>query len=125
MVRASPPPHGSVTDCDLLIIGSGPAGITVASAMAGTACRVVLLESGGPRETPEKRDLLRGYVWPQGSHEPLENNRRRQFGGTSTAWGGRCIPFDQVTCGGQQCPSIRTRCFQGNFAEHRHQETAL
>nr|WP_246733800.1 GMC oxidoreductase [Rhizobium sp. 57MFTsu3.2] len=54
------------------------------------------MDSGGARETPEKRDLLRGFVFPQGSHEPIENNRRRQFGGTSNAWGGRCIPFDSI-----------------------------
>jgi choline dehydrogenase-like flavoprotein len=96
MVFASVPPHGSSLHCDILIVGSGPAGITVASAMVGTQTSVILLDSGGMRETQEKRDLLRGFVFPSGSHEPLENNRRRQFGGTSNAWGGRCIPFDPI-----------------------------
>lgn len=96
MAVAAVPPHGSVVDCDLLIIGSGPAGVTVATEMVGTPHKVILLDSGGARETPQARDLLRGYVWPHGSHEPLENNRRRQFGGTSTAWGGRCIPMDAI-----------------------------
>lgn len=90
------PPNQSSLSCDILVVGSGPAGITIAVTLAEMAFKVVLLDSGGMRETPEKRDMLRGFVFPQGSHEPLENNRRAQFGGTSTAWGGRCIPFDPI-----------------------------
>lgn len=96
MAHTAVPPHGSSLSCDILVVGSGPAGITIAVTLAEMAFKVVLLDSGGMRETPEKRDMLRGFVFPQGSHEPLENNRRAQFGGTSTAWGGRCIPFDPI-----------------------------
>jgi len=96
MRRVKVVPAGSALDCDVLIIGSGPAGLSVAMEMTGTTHRTILLDSGGQRETAQSRDLLRGFVWPEGSHEPLETNRRRQFGGSSTAWGGRCIPMDPI-----------------------------
>ena len=83
-------------DADVCIVGSGPAAITVALQLAGTNAKVVLLAGGSARETPSNRDLYRGLVAEDSSHEPLEENRRRQFGGTSAAWGGRCIPFDPI-----------------------------
>lgn len=89
-------PAGSEISCDICIIGSGPAGITLARELMGTTLRTILLESGGRKETEQSRDLSRGYVQPPGSHEPLEEGRRRQFGGTSEAWGGRCVPLDEI-----------------------------
>lgn len=93
---ASGVPDGSVLECDTCIVGGGPAGITVALALAESSEKVLLIESGQWKEDPQARDLLRGHVWPEGSHEELGENRRRQFGGSSVAWGGRCIPFDPI-----------------------------
>ena len=59
MTRTGLPPHGSVTECDVLIIGSGPAGMTIASALAGTARRVLLLESGGTVEQAVPRTVVK------------------------------------------------------------------
>ena len=87
---------GTVLDCDVCVIGGGPAGIAIGHELAGSSKSVILLESGGWKETPESQDSLRGFVWPSESHEPLEENRRRQFGGSSVAWGGRCVPLNQV-----------------------------
>lgn len=89
-------PTGSEISCDVCIVGSGPAGITLSREFMGTTLRTILLESGGRQETEQSRDLLRGYVQPPGSHEPIEEGRRRQFGGTSEAWGGRCVPLDEI-----------------------------
>ncbi len=47
-------------------------------------------------QTPANRDLYRGVVKTEGSHEPLEDTRRRQFGGGSAVWAGRCVPFDAI-----------------------------
>lgn len=96
MPRLKTVPAGTILACDVLIVGSGPAGITIAMGVAGSSLRTILLESGGERETTQSQDLLRGFVHPVGSHEPLEANRRRVFGGASTAWGGRCIAFDPI-----------------------------
>lgn len=63
---------------------------------AGSNCRVVLAEGGGTKETEEARSLYRGIVANGSSHEPLEEGRRRQWGGTTAAWGGTCLPFDEI-----------------------------
>jgi choline dehydrogenase-like flavoprotein len=89
-------PRGKTLTCDVCIIGGGPAGITIAKELAGTATRVIQLEAGGRKETAQGRDLYRGFAEPKNSHEPLEENRRRNWGGATSAWGGRCIPFDAV-----------------------------
>ena len=89
-------PAGRELECDLCIIGGGPAGITIAKELAGTSTRVILIESGDRKETAQARDLYRGFAEPKDSHEPLEENRRRQLGGATSAWGGRCIPFDAI-----------------------------
>jgi choline dehydrogenase-like flavoprotein len=89
-------PDGSALECDLCIIGGGPAGISIARALRDTALRIVLLESGGTHETPAEFDLNRGFPSAPGQHEPLEENRRRVWGGSTVAWGGRAVPFDPI-----------------------------
>jgi choline dehydrogenase-like flavoprotein len=83
-------------DADLCIIGGGPAGITLALELANSGKQVVLLVGGARRETATNRDLYRGFSDPPGSHEPLEENRPRVWGGGTTVWGSRCVPFDPV-----------------------------
>ncbi|QCR22819.1 FAD-dependent oxidoreductase [Pontibacter sp. SGAir0037] len=83
-------------EADVCIIGGGPAGISVALELQPTNKKIILLAGGTERETVANQDLNKGYVTPKGSHEPLEENRRRAFGGASTVWGGRCIPFDPI-----------------------------
>ena len=80
---------------EVCIVGGGPAGITIAMRLMEGGRRVILLGSGGQRETPYARDLNRGRAPVQG-HEPLEESRRRQWGGASAVWGGRCIPLDDI-----------------------------
>lgn len=87
---------GQKLDADICIIGSGPAAISMALSLDGSPLSVILLTGGSLTETVANQDLYRGDVFPVGSHEPLEENRRRQFGGTSSAWGGRCIPFEPI-----------------------------
>lgn len=87
---------GQTLTTDICIIGSGPAAISLALSLDGSPHQVLMLTGGGWTETVASQDLYRGSVWPAGSHEPLEENRRRQFGGTSAAWGGRCIPFEPL-----------------------------
>ncbi len=83
-------------EADFCIIGGGPAAITIALLLKNTGKKIIILAGGDWSETAFNQDLHRGMVDPAGSHEPLEENRRRQFGGASTAWGGRCIPFEPI-----------------------------
>ncbi|GAB4024901.1 GMC oxidoreductase [Spirosoma koreense] len=87
---------GQVLTTDICIIGSGPAAISTALSLASAQRNVIVVSGGNWSETVPNQDLNRGVVPQPGAHEPLEENRRRQFGGTSAAWGGRCIPFDPL-----------------------------
>lgn len=88
--------HRKTLESDVCIVGGGAAGISIAVELAKTSLRVILLEAGGRREDAEARELYRGYSYEEKSHEPLTENRRRQWGGTTGVWGGRCVPFDSI-----------------------------
>ncbi|MVM35510.1 hypothetical protein GO755_36150 [Spirosoma sp. HMF4905] len=87
---------GQTLTADICIIGSGPAAISMALSLDSLRRTIIIVAGGAWSETVDNQDLNRGVVATPGSHEPLEENRRRQFGGTSAAWGGRCIPFDPI-----------------------------
>ncbi len=88
---------GKVLKADICICGGGPAAITIALELLPTTASVVVLVGGGAsRESASDQDLNRGVIAGNGSHEGLEENRRRVFGGATTVWGGRCVPFDPI-----------------------------
>lgn len=78
---------------DVCIVGTGPAGAVVASALAQRGLAVVVLESGRARPT-EKGDLLRA-VESAGIHVK-ERSRERVLGGASTTWAGLSSPLDPI-----------------------------
>lgn len=88
--------HGQVIQADICLIGGGPAAISIALQLSKLPINVVMITGGGWSETSANQDLYRGVVSPTEPHEPLEENRRRQFGGASAVWGGRCIPFEPI-----------------------------
>jgi choline dehydrogenase-like flavoprotein len=82
--------------CDICIIGTGPAGATIARELSNTPLRVTILESGGT-ERQEETDALNeieSVGWPRVMDQWLVRNRI--VGGTSNSWGGRCAPFDEI-----------------------------
>ena len=81
---------------DVCIVGSGAAGITLALELSRAGVATVILAGGAERERPTDRDLYRGVIDPGYPHEPLEENRRRAFGGSTIAWGGRCVPMEEI-----------------------------
>lgn len=89
-------PRGACLSADFCIVGGGPVAIALALRLARTGKEILILPGGGWKELEQDRDRYRGQVEPTGSHEPLEENRRRVWGGTGTVWGGRCVPFDSI-----------------------------
>lgn len=89
-------PAGTRIEADLCIVGGGAAAISLALEYIKSGLQTIVLPGGGPNQTASAIDLYRGKVNPKGSHEPLEENRLRMWGGTTTVWGGRCIAFDPV-----------------------------
>lgn len=86
----------SLIEADLCIVGGGAAAISLALEYMTSGKQVVMIPGGGPNQSASAIDLYRGKVSPSGSHEPLEENRLRMWGGTTTVWGGRCVPFDPI-----------------------------
>ncbi len=83
-------------EADFCIIGSGPAGISLALELIASGKKIVMLTGGLSKETLTNRNFHKGIVDPIDSHEELTEFRRRAFGGASIAWGGRCIPYDPI-----------------------------
>jgi choline dehydrogenase-like flavoprotein len=89
-------PDGLSINADLCIVGAGAAGISMALQFIGTSIKVLLLESGGVGEEPDTQALYAGSVADEHMHGPPGRYRQRRFGGTTTIWGGRCMPFDDI-----------------------------
>lgn len=86
---------GRTLDADLVIVGGGAAGITIARALAGGPLRVCLLESGGAGFESQTHALLEG-VNAGVPYFPLHSCRLRFFGGTTNHWGGACWPLEPI-----------------------------
>ncbi|HJT44372.1 MAG TPA: GMC family oxidoreductase [Rhizomicrobium sp.] len=84
----------SVLTPDLAVIGGGPAGISLALALAGTKLDILLLESGGTNFDPAVQKLYGGDH--RGDHyAELDAGRLRFLGGGTNHWGGWCRPLDE------------------------------
>ncbi|HEY0183087.1 MAG TPA: GMC family oxidoreductase [Rhodopila sp.] len=86
----------TVVQANICIIGGGPAGITLALELARTGQSIVLLESGdlGPSDAAQALNV--GEVADEKLHSPPDRYRQRCFGGGTSIWGGRCVPFDPI-----------------------------
>jgi len=81
---------------DIVIVGSGAAGITLAMEFINSPFKVLLLEAGSKKFDTAAQDTYKGEVVTPLHHGPLESYWRKMFGGTTTVWGGRCSPFVPV-----------------------------
>jgi choline dehydrogenase-like flavoprotein len=88
-------PSGIILQPDVAIIGGGPAGITLALALAQTPLKVMLFESGGLDFDAKTQSLYSGTVGGV-SYLPLDASRMRYLGGGTNHWGGWCRPFDPI-----------------------------
>lgn len=86
----------SLIEADLCILGSGPAGLSIANEFIGSDLRVVVLESGGLESEPETQALYE--IESTGAPRILDQSlvRARILGGSSHVWYGRCTPFDAL-----------------------------
>jgi len=94
-VDARTVPDNTVLDTDLAIIGGGPAGITLALALAQAHFRVLLLESGGTEYEARTQALYDGAETGV-RYLPLDASRQRVLGGSTAHWGGWCRPLDKI-----------------------------
>lgn len=96
ILDASNLPDGHQLSAHICIVGAGAAGLSLALAMEDAGLDVLLLESGGLKAEQETQDLYQGTVADEHLHSPPDRYRQRRFGGSTTIWGGRCVPFDPI-----------------------------
>ena len=87
--------NGSLIEGDLCIIGSGPAGVSLALEWIGSNRKVILLEGGGFNVENQMQLLYQGKSLDR-PYYPLQSVALHYFGGTSGHWAGFCAPFDPI-----------------------------
>jgi choline dehydrogenase-like flavoprotein len=102
---------------DIVIVGGGACGLTLARSLSGCGIHVVVLESGGQSEDPE-HEALNTVEMAQGCWQQAEVTTRDKFhrkltslwdgalqpygvrcrglGGATQAWAGKSAPFDAI-----------------------------
>lgn len=96
-------PDASLIEADIVVVGGGMAGLTIAHELAGAALSVAILESGGRDPDPEIQALYDGPGTMSGPGNPdrpiddyLGQSRVRALGGSGHVWGGKCGPLDEA-----------------------------
>jgi choline dehydrogenase-like flavoprotein len=87
--------HGSEILTDVGVIGSGAAGITLATELDGSGHDVILLAGGAAHYEADCQELYRSRVVGL-KHEGVHTGRARVHGGTTTLWAGQALPFDPI-----------------------------
>ncbi len=78
----------------VIIIGSGPAGISTALKLEESNIKTLLIEAGNLELDPDSEDFLKGNVIAEDYYD-ISTRRARMFGGTSNLWGGHCNKFER------------------------------
>jgi choline dehydrogenase-like flavoprotein len=107
----------TVFNAELIIVGGGPAGLTIAREFIGAPIRVLVLESGLINETPAHAALseLESVGEPSTAAQKRTRNtvhgpssfmwspelqpfgvRSRALGGATHVWAGKCAAFDRI-----------------------------
>jgi len=80
---------------ETIVVGSGPAGLTLAMELARRGRPTLVLESGVDRPSAAQ-DLSAAEIVDPARHDDLSVAVARRLGGTSNLWGGRSMPLDPV-----------------------------
>jgi glycine/D-amino acid oxidase-like deaminating enzyme len=87
----------TIIETDVVVVGAGPIGIATALELAGSGVRVALVESGIEHLDHAAQDLAAlDSRQDDHFHSRSELTVRRQVGGASAMWGGRCVKFDPI-----------------------------
>ena len=89
-------PRGTTLNADVCVVGAGAAGIPLALSLSGKGLTVLLLEAGERSQDPKAQEHYEGEVADERMHSPLHRYRLRGLGGSTSLWGGRCMPYDPI-----------------------------
>ncbi|MEM8816648.1 MAG: FAD-dependent oxidoreductase, partial [Pseudomonadota bacterium] len=94
-------PARTEISADVVIVGGGMAGITLAREWAGREKTVAILESGGREADDASQELYAGTGTLSGEGDDKRNiddylitSRARFYGGSGHWWGGKSVPLD-------------------------------
>jgi choline dehydrogenase-like flavoprotein len=105
LIDARSLPADETIETEVCIVGTGPAGLTLARELAGQNFRVCLLESGGLDKPDSATESLAEVETDGDFVQVTPDKRNRRFGGNSSYWGVniaknqlglRHVPFDEV-----------------------------
>ncbi len=82
------------TKFDLIIIGGGPAGITIALELEKKKISSLIIEAGKYNFSDESQKFYEGSIIGD-EYPPLSVTRLRQFGGSTGHWGGVCRSLEE------------------------------
>lgn len=87
---------GAIIETDLAIVGTGPAGLSLAREFFASGVRVLLLESGGMAQSADVAPSEQFEC--SGAHRIPDPRlvRNRGVGGSSQTWSGKCKTFDDI-----------------------------
>ena len=78
--------------CDLCIVGTGAAGLSLATALSNTPLNILLLEAGGLKDEAQTQALYDVEISGL-PHPGATEGRFRTHGGSTTRWGGQTLPL--------------------------------
>ncbi len=78
---------------DVVIVGSGPAGISTALKLEEKKIKTLILEAGSEEYSEKSQEFYNSKTFGDKITD-LKNSRLRQFGGTSGLWGGWSKPME-------------------------------
>jgi choline dehydrogenase-like flavoprotein len=108
-------PYGETIDTEVCIVGTGPAGLTLARELINQDFQVCILESGGLEE-PDPDTVSLGEVETDGDFvQVLPDRRNRRFGGNSRYW---AINIDRNRQGPRLCPLDEVDFEQRDWLPH-------
>jgi choline dehydrogenase-like flavoprotein len=89
-------PRNSILTADVCVVGAGAAGIPLALSLSGRGLTVLLLEAGERTQDARAQAHYEGEVADERMHSPVHRYRLRGLGGSTSLWGGRCMPYDPI-----------------------------
>lgn len=87
---------------DIVIVGAGAAGYTIANEFKDSKLSVALLEGGEYDYTAKSQAIYNGTIGSGLIHADLDVYRQRHLGGSTNCWGGGCLPFDRIDFEGRE-----------------------
>jgi choline dehydrogenase-like flavoprotein len=113
----------SLFETDLVIVGGGPAGLTIARELFSTSIRVLVLESGQTQEQARFSDLNRLESVGEPRRDADTIKKRSEFhGASSKSWTDESQPYgvrSRVLGGSSQVWAGKSATFDGIDFEHR------